>query len=202
MTSAARKLPELPVLMTVDEFLAWPGDGTGTVYDLVDGVLRAQAAPSDAHGRIHSNVTYLLVAHLRVHLPSCSAVIGAGVKPRLAADWNFRIPDLIVTCARNEKGVHDVPDPVIVIEILSPSNKAETLDNVRNYATIPSVSEIVIIHSDRIQADVLVRDGKGHWPANPLVVKDLGVVGLDSITYDMPLRQAYQGTYLDDTTAV
>ena len=30
---------KLPDLMTIDEFLKWPGDGTGTRYELVDGEL-------------------------------------------------------------------------------------------------------------------------------------------------------------------
>ena len=42
-----------PPLMTVDEFIKWPGDGTGTRYELVNGELRAQDPASDAHGTIH-----------------------------------------------------------------------------------------------------------------------------------------------------
>lgn len=37
---AARKLPDL---MTVEEFLDWPGDRDGNKYDLVDGVPRTHA---------------------------------------------------------------------------------------------------------------------------------------------------------------
>ena len=43
---------KLPSLMTVDEFLAWPGDGSGLRYELVDGVLRAQDSASDTHSSI------------------------------------------------------------------------------------------------------------------------------------------------------
>ena len=53
MADAARKLPPL---MTVAEFLEWPGDGTGTRYELVDGVLRAMAPASDNHGTIQTNL--------------------------------------------------------------------------------------------------------------------------------------------------
>jgi Uma2 family endonuclease len=56
-SSAALKLPEF---MTVDEFLDWPGDGTDTVYDLVDGVLRAHAEPSGTHARMHTRVGMLI----------------------------------------------------------------------------------------------------------------------------------------------
>ena len=43
---------KLPPPMTVDEFIAWPGDGTATKYELVDGALRAQDPASDTHGTI------------------------------------------------------------------------------------------------------------------------------------------------------
>jgi hypothetical protein len=53
MAEAARKLPPL---MTAAEFHEWPGDGTGTHLELVEGVLRATAPASDAHGTIKSNL--------------------------------------------------------------------------------------------------------------------------------------------------
>jgi Uma2 family endonuclease len=193
MTSAAKKFA---ALMTVDEFLDWAGDGTGRVFDLVDGVVRAQAAPSGEHGTIQTRVAFILTGHLDANRPGCRVVTGGGVKPKLQAHWNFRIPNLIVTCARNRRGERSIVDPFIAIEILSPTNKAETWDNVRNYTTIPSVSEIIVIHSDRILADVLMRDNKGHWPDNPLVVEAGGTVPLASIGFNLPIVDAYRGTYL------
>jgi Uma2 family endonuclease len=192
-SSAALKLPEF---MTVDEFLDWPGDGTDTVYDLVDGVLRAHAAPSGTHSRIHTRVGMLVQQHLDAHHPGCSVLIGAGVRPHFQAKWNFRIPDLAVTCASNQRGERAVPDPFILIELLSPSNKADTWENVRNYITLPSVSEIVIIDTERVRADVLVRNAKGSFPAEPLVVEAGGMVPLASIGFDLLLNEAYRGTYL------
>lgn len=190
---AALKLPEF---MTVDEFLDWPGDGTDTVYDLVDGVLRAHAAPSGTHARLHTRVGMLVQQHLDAHHPGCSVLIGAGVRPHFQAKWNFRIPDLAVTCARNKRGERAVPDPFILIELLSPSNKVATWENVRNYITLPSVSEIVIIDTERVRADVLVRDAKGSFPAEPLVVEVGGMIPLASIGFELPLNEVYRGTYL------
>ena len=101
MSASAKKLPEL---MTVDEFIAWPGDGTGLWYDLVDGQLRAHAAPSDLHATMHAIVTSLLVSHLQSNLPFCRVAIGGGVKPRIKADWNYRVPDITVTCSKLARG--------------------------------------------------------------------------------------------------
>ena len=163
-TSAKR----LPPMMTVAEFLEWTGDGTGARYELVDGELRAQDGPSDAHGTIHSNVTYALIGHFRNSGTNCRVVVGAGVRPRVRADWNYRLPDLAVTCQPNVSGARDVPDPILLIELLSPSNAAETWDNVRNYTTLPSVKEIVVIWTTLRKANVLLRDKDGNWPENPV----------------------------------
>ena len=89
-----------------------------------------------------------------------------------------------------------MPDPFILIELLSPSNKADTWENVRNYITLPSVSEIVIIDTERVRADVLVRGDKGSFPAEPLVVEVGGMIPLASIGFELPLNEVYRGTYL------
>jgi Uma2 family endonuclease len=49
--------------------------------------------------------------------------------PRVRANRNYRIPDLGVTCAPPENGLM-VPNAVLLIEILSPSNEAETRSNI------------------------------------------------------------------------
>ena len=191
-TSAKR----LPPMMTVAEFLEWTGDGTGTRYELVDGELRAQDGPSDAHGTIHSNVTYALIGHLRNSGTNCRVVVGAGVRPRVRADWNYRLPVLAVTYQPNVSGARDVPDPFLLVELLSPSNVAETWDNVRNYTTLPSVKEIVVIWTTLRKANVLLRDKDGNWPENPVEIEDKGAVALASIGYALPIDEIYRSTHL------
>ena len=187
----------LPPSMSVAEFIDWPGDGTPTRYELVDGVPRAMAPASDAHGTIMINVAAIIWGKLRTSRPNCRVVGAPGIQPHLRADWNFRIPDLGVTCAANEKGAVMMPTPVLLVEVLLPGNAADTWDNVRNYATIPSVLEILILHQSVIKAEILRRDGAGAWPSNPALVEAAGTVQLASIGVDFPLRDAYAGTHLD-----
>ena len=189
---AARKPPDL---MTVEEFLEWPGDREGLKYDLVDGVPRAHAAPSDEHGTIQMRVGSLLTAHLDATRPGCRVVIGSGVRPKFRAKWNFRQPDLTVTCHPNVKGTKGIPDPSVIVEILSPSNAADTWDNVRNFMTLPSMREIAIVHSTRVFAELLVRDAAGAWPEDPVGLAGTDVLRLDSIAFEMPVASAYRGTY-------
>ena len=188
--------PKLPPLMTVADFLDWPGDGLGTRYELVDGVLRAMAPGSDTHGTIQSNLTYVVTSHLRQSRPGCRAVTNLGVQPRVRADWNFRIPDLGVTCAPNRPGEIMTPEPLLLIEVLSPGNANDTYENVRAYATLPSVQEILVVHSTRVRVEVLRRGSNGDWPANPETLEAGGSVKLSSIGAEFALSEIYLGTHL------
>ena len=193
MTSAVRKLP---AFMTVEEFIAWPGDGTGTRYELVDGVLRAKAPASDAHNTIVSNIVGILLDLVARHRPGCRVVTTPGIQPRVTADWNFRIPDVGITCAPNVPDAIMTPEPVLLVEVLSPSNLADTRENVRAYATLPSVTEILVMHSTRVRAELLRRDGEGAWPLGPVMVEAGSRVELATLGAGFVIDAAFAGTHL------
>ena len=88
-----------------------------------------------------------------------------------------------------------IPDPVLLIEVLSPGNAQETYEAVRCYATLPSVRDILIVHSTRIRAELWTRDSKGDWPPNPAEL-DEGLVPLVSIDFKLDLAEVYAGTHL------
>lgn len=100
-----------------------------------------------------------------------------------------------MTCADYEIEEHAVSEPVLVIEILSPSNHAETWNNVWTYVTIPSVSEILVLRSDIIGADLLRRGADGSWPERPETI-EAGDLVLDSVGFRMPLSDIYRTTRL------
>jgi Uma2 family endonuclease len=179
----------LPVHYTLQEFLSWnPGDGRR--YELVDGQPRAMAPTSNVHGFLQIELGSLLREHLRRHRTSCEVIGNPGVVPRLLASHNFRIPDLGVTCAPIVPGPNTLADPVLLIEILSPSNQADTWSNVWTYTTIPSVQEILVLHSSRIAAELLRRTPDGGWPSETDVI-DTGDLVLTSIEFRMALAELY-----------
>ena len=193
MSVTARKLPNL---MTVAEFLTWPGDGTGRTYELVDGEVRAQDPGSDAHGTVDANLIYLISSHLRAHRPHCRVVSQGGIAPRLRANWNYRVPELAVTCAPNRADVHMTPEPVLLIEVLSPSNRRDTWSNVPLYASIPSVMEILLVESEEVGAELLRRRSDGSWPEDPESFEPGSGIRLESIGLEVPIAEIYVGTHL------
>jgi Uma2 family endonuclease len=195
MSSAALKVPPM---MTTAEFHEWAGDGTGTRYELVDGLLRAMAPASDAHGTIHNNISYAVTSHLRRTRPGCRLVVAPGVEPRTRSTWNHRIPELGVTCQPSRPGQVMIPDPVLLVEILSPGNKADTWSNIPLYATVPSVMEILIVESTTVRAELLRRQPDGNWPKDPTSIERHGVITLTSIGFEIPIAALYRDTYLAD----
>ena len=187
---AALKLP--PRHMTVADFLEWdPEDGTGALWQLRDGEPEMMAPATDRHGSIQGELAYLLINALVQQGSRCRAVIDPGVIPRVRSDRNMLIPDIGITCDPPSER-RALPSPVALIEILSPSNEAETRANLWAYATIPSVAEIVVLATSRIAAEVLRRGPDGAWPEQPELLGPDDELRLDSIGFAAPLRAAYR----------
>ncbi len=186
----------VPARMTVDEFLVWDsGDRSGRLWQLVDGEPVAMAPGSANHGAIQGEVGRLIGNHLSDTRPGCRLIVTPGVIPHLNANRNFRIPDLGVTCTPPSADIM-VADPVLLIEILSPSNEAETWRNVWAYTTIPTVTEILAVRSTRIEAELLRRLPDGNWPKEPEILRSGDSLTLTSIGFSVVLDAFYQTSSL------
>ena len=82
------------------------------------------------------------------------------------------------------------------MEILSPSNEVETNANIWAFTTIPSVREILAIHSTRIAATLLRRSPDGNWPAGPIPLGTDDDLVLESVGFTVKLRACYRTTIL------
>ena len=169
--SALHKLPPIRNL-TVAEFLAWPSDGSGVTWQLIDGEPVAMAPASDTHGAIQAEIAALIRNHLVARGSPFRVVVAPGVSPRIRANSNVRVPDLAVTCQPASLKRHLVEQPVLAVEILSPSSEAETWNSVLAYTTIPSMRDILVVRSQRVGAEVLTQQPDGAWPEEFTKVPD------------------------------
>jgi Uma2 family endonuclease len=185
-----------PARMTVTEFLSWdPAEATGRAWQLIDGEPVAMAPGSETHAALQGEIGRLIGNHLLASGGPCRLLSQPGIVPRIRANRNFRIPDLAVTCAPPTLGLM-VADPVLLIEILSPSNEDQTRANIWAYTTIPSVQEILAIHSTRIEAELLRRAADGTWPEEPDILHAADALPLASIDFTSPLAALYRTTAL------
>jgi Uma2 family endonuclease len=182
--------------MNVAEFLEWPGDGVTRRFQLIDGEVVAMSPASFTHGIIQATLARLIGNRLAETGGRCVLATEPAVVPRVRASLNMRVPDLGVSCAPASPGQIEMPDPVLLIEVLSPGNARVTRANLWAYATIPSVQELLLVQSTRIGAELLRRGPDGSWPAEPEQVGEYGALRLGTVDLTCPLRDIYAGTHL------
>jgi Uma2 family endonuclease len=185
-----------PEEMTVEAFFAWAAQQPET-WELVDGVPRMMAPASPAHGTIQARTTYLLSRHLDDTRRPCRVATEVGVIPAVLGSSNVRVPDVAVACTPPDDSRWDFADPVAIVEVLSPGNARATRGNLYAYMTLPSLREILLLHSTRIRAELLAREPGGTWPAEPLALDDPAAeLRLPSLGFTAPLAAFYAGTEL------
>lgn len=160
-----------------------------------DGEPEMMAPASDPHRSIQARLTQLLGVHLDSRGGQCRVVTAPGVVPKERSLENCLVPDLGVTCAP-PTGARLMHEPLVLIEILSPTNVSKTRANVRAYTTILTVAEIVVLRSTAIAAEILRRAPDGAWPQQPDIIDADSELRLDSIGFAAPLRDAYRTTNL------
>lgn len=193
MGTAQRKPPEQ---MTAKQFQAWAGDGIGGRYQLIDGEVRAMSPASTTHGTIQGELYRLIGNHLKASRSKCRALVEPAVEVRIRSDVNLRVPDIGVTCIPDKPKQVAMPDPLLLIEILSATNVSDTWKNVWAYTTIPGLKEILIVHSTRIAAEHLLRQPDGSWPETTTKLGARGALDLSSIGFKARLKAVYDGTHL------
>lgn len=180
--------------MMLNEFLDWDSPGQQR-WQLIDAVPVAMAPPTPLHGAIQNEVGSIIRNHLVERGSPCSVISTPGVIPKFQSDRNFLIPDLAVTCSASDVAGKTVLEPVLLVEILSPSNHAETWQNVWRYLTIPALREILVVRTASVGVELLRRADDGAWPDLPLLVTE-GAFSLSSIDLTLPVAALYRGTGL------
>lgn len=188
MPNAARKL------MTFEEFFGWNPSGD-TRWELYAGVPVAMAPVSSPHSRIAANVTITLGIGLRGG--PCEVFSEAGIRSPSRAN-SFYVADIAVAC-RQDESRPDLSDPVVIVEVLSPS----TEDNDRkvklpDYRRIPSVAEILLLDSVTVFAELHRRLDDGRWTTD-LFDRPEDTLDLTSVGVTLPLSEVYRRVGFEET---
>lgn len=194
MSDAATKaaLPK----MTVDEFLDWDSTGHVGKLELVEGQVRAMSPASGTHALVQGNIAGLLWAAFRTRKSPCRVGTEAPISPRIHANDNVRAPDLAVTCAPVSADKL-FPAPVLIVEVLSPSNQRETWESIRALASVPSLKEILVVDSEKRWAEIFRREADGGWPQHGQSrLEGDGTIDLESIGVSFTFDDVYEGTHL------
>jgi Uma2 family endonuclease len=118
------------------------------------------------------------------------------LRPNFDPTHNYRVADLAVTCEPHDPDEVAIRAPVLVVEILSPSDEAEQRAKLHVYAAMPSVQEILLIDSRMVRAEVHRRGPGGSWPDAPEAVVGGETLRLDSVGLSVPLAACCPGLNL------
>jgi hypothetical protein len=140
------------------------------------------------------DATSALVARLAVRIggglpPPCQVVIEAGIVPPERADSWYEA-DLAVTCA-GLSGRQFVAEPVLIVEVLSPSPAATDRDRkLPDYRRIGSLEDILVVSSTEPRIERFRRE-EGGWRVQDYAGS--GTVSLEAFGITLELGELYAG---------
>jgi Uma2 family endonuclease len=142
-------------LWTLEEFLAFD-DGTDTGHQLFEGRIVAMGLPLRGHGALVARLITITASQLK---PPGEVYAGAGIVPINRRNSWYKA-DLIVTCTPGNYEDQFIVEPVLVVEVLSPTTSAIDFNRkLPEYQQIPSMRDILLVSS----MERLIR----HWRRAP-----------------------------------
>ncbi len=171
----------LPTRMTVDEFLAWAvrQEHQGR-YELFNGRVIMQQAHNWGHAQLSLQMHSLLAAAIeRAGVPFYAAPMGMTV--RITKDFAFEPDALVAPLPKPRRTDLEIPNPVIVVEVLSPSTaKRDRTDKVAGYSKVTSIEHYLIVDPEGREVAWHRRAGAGKL-RSPVAVRD------GTLKFDQPV---------------
>jgi Uma2 family endonuclease len=171
------------VTITPEEYLR--GELHGDIrHEYVHGRVYAMVGASEPHNLITGNFHSVLHNHLR---GTACRVFMADMKVRV--DDVFYYPDVMVSCNRTDTALYYKTQPVLIIEVTSPSTEPRDLGEKRTaYQSLPSLQEYVLTNQDRQEVKLFRRAGDG-WDLETYLEGEQ--VRLASVEMEIPMAESY-----------
>lgn len=170
--------------MSEDEFFDFVQD-RDEKWELVNGVPVMMAGANQRHQAIAANIFASLYDQLRGK-PCRPTSADTGVS---TGQGTVRYPDVVIDCGKREDDSMFASEPVLVIEVLSPSTRSfDSHRKVLEYKSNPQVRYILLVDTNNAGCLLHYRQGDG-WeeimrdgPHSMVDLPDIGVtIALDDI---------------------
>lgn len=152
-------LTKLKKKIDLDEYLE--SEMSGEIkHEYIYGEVYAMAGTSDRHNRIAINLGSKIDNHLGSS--ECETFIES---VKLKADaQTFYYPDVMVACDSSPESAYYRKEPILIIEILSPSTeRTDRNEKLTVYKNISTLQEYVIVWQEKIQIEIHRRQHDGNW---------------------------------------
>ena len=134
--------------MNVNEYLAWALTQPGR-HELVDGEVVVMSPESAGHAAVKFAVQRALLTGIQARRLPCH-VLPDGMTVRIDETTAYEPDALVYGGARLPPAAIEVPNPVIVVEVLSPSTRRiDASAKLAGYFRLPSIAHYLIVDPDK-----------------------------------------------------
>ncbi len=183
-TSASENFPQF----TPVEYLEWEAQQE-LRYEFVDGRISAMTIESVEHDRLVANFSNLLQAHLQA---TVCRVFNSRVKVQTLESNAFCYPDLSVSGDVQDRSANNfITHPGLIVEVVSPTSEVyDRGEKFALYRQATTLSEYVLVSTDKIGLDVHQRNAVGNWVLSSYESGD--EVALKSVNFTFDLDLIYE----------
>jgi Uma2 family endonuclease len=173
--------------MTVDQYLAWTQDQPGR-HELFRGAIYKMSPETLGHIEIKATMHAALLASARASKLPCY-VLADGATVRID-DTTAYEPDALVYCGdKLPRSSLEVPEPIIVVEVLSPSTQQiDTAVKFAGYFRLPSVVHYLIVDPTK---PVIIHHQRGSGDTILTHIVTTGTIALDPPGLTIALDEIY-----------
>lgn len=175
--------------MNVDEYLAWAQEHPGR-YELSDGEVVVMSPEGASRAAVKFAVQAALLAGIRARGLPCH-MLPDGMTVRIDETTAYE-PDALVYCGP-KLSVSDieVPSPIIVVEVLSPSTRRiDASAKLAGYFRVPSVAHYLIVDPNK---PLVLHHARGSGDTILTHIVTQGTMELDTPGVTLALADIYAG---------
>jgi Uma2 family endonuclease len=182
--------------LTTEEFLTYADAHPRQRFELLGGEPVAMAPSTIRHDIIAGNLDAVL--RRQVHSRGCRSHRDAGLSSGADGDF-FPQPDLTVRCGPVDGKARWISDPLVVVEVLSPSTMSEDRGyKLKTYqASFQTLRHIVLIYQGEVRVEHWFRGANGIWSEGPQVLSSCrDTLSLEAVGALVPLSELYEDVTL------
>lgn len=190
MVAIKDKFPKL----TPEEYFLWE-EKQLLRHEYLNGELYAMSGGTQNHGRIASNIIFIVKGHLRGG--GCQ-VGNSDCRVNILETKDYVYPDVSVTCdERDRTAIQAIQYPCLIVEVLSPSTASyDRGDKFRLYRRNPSLQDYVLVDAEKIAIDLYRKNDLGNWEIFNYQSGDN--IELRSIDLSFPIESVYEDIVFEE----
>ncbi|MFO5437888.1 MAG: Uma2 family endonuclease [Dolichospermum sp.] len=190
MIAVKDKFPKL----TPEEYFVWE-EKQLLRHEYLNGEVYAMSGRTQNHGRIASNIIFIVKGHLRgggcqVGNSDCSV--------NILETKDYVYPDVSVTCEDSDRtATQAIQYPCLIVEVLSPSTaNYDRGDKFRLYRRNPRLQDYVLVDAEKIAIDLYRKNDRGNWEIFNYQSGDN--IELRSINLSFPIESVYEDIVFEE----